>query len=172
MKKLRTKMILGACVILAIAVIIFADRQQYGNEKGMVMEDFQLPMYEQDEGQLYDYQGDVIVLNLWASWCEPCRDEMPELMELQDEYAEKGLSIVTVNMQTTERTLNDAAQFIEEIDLTLPVFFDEDGELLERLRAKHGMPITYVIGREGEITEVFLGEVTYEMIEEEIEPLL
>ncbi|MCK0473801.1 TlpA disulfide reductase family protein [Halalkalibacter sp. APA_J-10(15)] len=171
MKKLRTKMILGACVILAIAVIVFADRQQYGNEKGMVMEDFQLPMYEQDEGQLYDYKGDVIVLNLWASWCKPCRDEMPELMELQADYTEKSLSIVTVNMQKTERTLNDAAEFIEEIDLTLPVFFDEDGELLERLDVRH-MPTTYIIDREGEIKQIFMGEVTYEMIEEEIEPLL
>ncbi|WP_062046491.1 TlpA disulfide reductase family protein [Bacillus sp. JCM 19034] len=172
MNKQRTMIILSACLLLAIAVVLFADREQYGNDEGMMMENFRLPMYEQEEGELYDYKGDVIVLNLWASWCKPCRDEMPAFMKLQNDYQEEGLSIITLNMQTTERTLNDAIEFIHEIDLTLPVFFDEDGVLLERLRAKYGMPITYVIDRNGKISEVFIGEVSYEIIEEAIQPLL
>ncbi|MBP3951086.1 TlpA disulfide reductase family protein [Bacillus suaedae] len=170
MQQKRTRIVLMIGIALALCVVFFVDRQEVGNERGMIAENFQLPMHEQSEGELYDYHGDVIVLNMWASWCEPCRDEMPALMKLQEDYGEQGLSVVTVNMQTTERTLKDGPAFIEEMNITLPVFFDEKGDVADRYKVA-GMPMTYIISRDGTIQHVLPGEVTYEGIEELIKPL-
>ena len=137
----------------------------------MIAENFDLPMFQQEQGELHDFIGDVIILNMWASWCEPCRKEMPDLMELQADYDEEGLTILTVNMQTFERTLNDAPAFIEELDITLPVFFDEKGMVADRYQIT-GLPLTYIIGRDGTIEQRILGEVNYEGLEEMIKPLL
>lgn len=171
MKRKLTGVIVVLAGLLAVSLFLSQDRQEVGNSPGMIAENFQLPMYEQPEGELHDYFGDVIVLNTWASWCEPCREEMPALMQLQNDYHGQGLSVLTVNMQKTERTLQDAAEFIEEMNITLPVFFDEDGFVYDQYQLP-GLPVTYIINRDGVIEERIPGEVTYEGLEELILPLL
>ncbi|MFC0558215.1 TlpA disulfide reductase family protein [Halalkalibacter alkalisediminis] len=171
MKRNATIMVLGVAAILLIAIIFFQDRQEIGSQPGMIAENFSLPMHNQDAGELNDYSGDVIILNMWASWCEPCRDEMPDLMRLQADYEAEGLTILTVNMQKLERTLTDAPRFIEELEINLPVFFDEDGVVYERYNII-GMPTTYIISRDGTIEHLIRGEVHYEGLETLIEPLL
>lgn len=166
-----TRLVVIAAALIIIAVLFFQDRKEVGNRPGMIAENFTLPMYQQESGELHDYIGDVLILNMWASWCEPCRNEMPDLMKLQADYEEEGLTILTVNMQTTERTLKDAPAFIEEIDITLPVFFDEDGVVADRFQII-ALPITYIIRRDGTIERQITGEVNYEALEEMIEPLL
>ncbi|GAE25445.1 thioredoxin family protein [Halalkalibacter wakoensis JCM 9140] len=171
MKRKITILVLSVVAIVIIGLVFFQDRQEIGNERGMIAENFTLPMYTQESGELWDYRGDVIILNMWASWCEPCRDEMPDLMDLQADYGESGLSVVTVNMQKTERTLQDAPNFIEEIEITLPVFFDVDGDVADRYKI-FGMPMTYIINRDGVIEHVIRGEVDYKGLETLIKPIL
>ncbi|ERN54511.1 TlpA family protein disulfide reductase [Alkalihalophilus marmarensis] len=171
MKRKRTFLVLAIACILAVVTVVTMDRQEVGNEVGMVAEDFVLPTYQGVQESFNQYEGQVVILNMWASWCEPCRDEMPDFMELQQEYHQEGLDIVTVNMQTYERTLNDAPEFIEEMNLTLPVFFDEDGVVSDRYGIRV-LPTTFVIDREGVIAHVIPGEVNYERLEELIKPLL
>jgi peroxiredoxin len=171
MKRNLTIVVLSIAVALVIGTVFFQDRKVVGNEPGMIAENFNLPMHQQDSGALYDYKGDVIILNLWASWCEPCKDEMPDLMKLDLDYQEKGLTVLTVNMQTFERTLNDAPNFIEDLEITLPVFFDENGVVADRYNVI-GMPTTYIIGRDGTIEHLIRGEVHYEGLASLIEPLL
>ncbi|MEC2070677.1 MULTISPECIES: TlpA disulfide reductase family protein [Alkalihalophilus] len=171
MKRKRTFLVLAIACILAVVTVVTMDRQEVGNEVGMVAEDFELPTYQGGQESFNQYEGQVVILNMWASWCEPCRDEMPDFMELQQDYHQEGLDIVTVNMQTYERTLNDAPEFIEEMNLTLPVFFDEDGVVSDRYGIRV-LPTTFVIDREGVIAHVIPGEVNYERLEELIKPLL
>jgi thiol-disulfide isomerase/thioredoxin len=171
MKRRVTIFVLGIVAVLIIGVVFLQERKEIGNEPGMVAENFTLPMHTQESGELWDYKGDVIILNMWASWCEPCRDEMPDLMDLQRDYSNKGLTILTVNMQTFERTLEDAPNFIEELGITLPVFFDEDGVVADRYKII-GIPVTYIIGRDGTIEHFIRGEVHYEGLESLIQPLL
>ncbi|WP_100372572.1 TlpA disulfide reductase family protein [Bacillus sp. FJAT-45037] len=170
MKQQRTIMVIGVALLLIIVTIFTTGKREVGNEVGMVAENFTLPTHEKGEREFAEYEGQVIVLNFWASWCEPCRDEMPALMELQEDYQSEGLEVVTVNAQKTERTLNDAPAFIEEMNLTLPVFFDENGEVYDRYGLR-GLPTTFVINREGIIEQVLLGEVTYSDLEEHVVPL-
>ncbi|ARK29484.1 TlpA disulfide reductase family protein [Halalkalibacter krulwichiae] len=171
MKRTTTMLVLAVAIVLVIGIIFFQERKQIGNEPGMIAENFTLPMHNQAASELNDYQGDVIILNMWASWCEPCRDEMPDLMDLQADFQNEGLTILTVNMQTFERTLNDAPNFIDELEISLPVFFDEKGLVAERYNII-GMPTTYIIGRDGTIEHLIRGEVHYEGLEALIEPLL
>jgi cytochrome c biogenesis protein CcmG/thiol:disulfide interchange protein DsbE len=96
---------------------------------------------------------------------------VPDLMRLQEDYKTEGLTILTVNMQKLERTLTDAPRFIDELDISLPVFFDENGDVQE-LYNIIGMPTTYIIGRDGTIEHLIRGEVHYEGLESLIEPLL
>lgn len=171
MKRKLTTVVLFIAAILIIAVIVFQERQQVGNQPGMLAEDFTLPMYEQKEGSLSDYFGDVIVLNMWASWCAPCKKEMPDLMKLQEDYGDEGLQVLAVNAHYTERTANDAPNFIEEIGITLPVMFDVDGVVWDKYQLI-GLPTTYIIDRKGRIKHKIPGEVNYEGLKEMIEPLL
>lgn len=171
MKRRVTIVVVGLVALLIIGIVFFQERQEIGNEPGMIAENFSLPMHTQAQGELWDYRDDVIILNMWASWCEPCRDEMPDLMDLQADYEEQGLHVVTVNMQKTERTLQDAPDFIDEVGITLPVFFDVDGEVADRYKI-FAMPMTYIIDREGVIKHVIRGEVDYEGLESLIKPML
>ncbi|WP_227522015.1 TlpA family protein disulfide reductase [Bacillus solitudinis] len=171
MKKIATMLVLAIALILIIMMVFTNENEEIGNKVGMIAENFRLPMNTGDEGQLKDHRGKVVIINMWASWCEPCRDEMPALMELQHKYGADGLEIMMVNMQTYERTLNDATTFIEEIGLTLPVYFDEEGSLADSYQVGN-FPTTYVINREGVIEAVIPGEVTYEGLEKLIKPLL
>ncbi|TES52821.1 TlpA family protein disulfide reductase [Halalkalibacterium halodurans] len=171
-KKRLTTIVVLIAVVASVIIILTQNNLEVGNGKGMLAEDFTLPLYEESQSRsLSDYRGDVVILNVWASWCEPCRKEMPALMELQSDYESEDVSIVTVNMQTFERTVNDAGEFIEELGITLPVFLDEEGEFADAYQVQH-LPMTYVLDREGIIHEVILGEVTYEQLEQLIVPLL
>ncbi|GAE36854.1 TlpA disulfide reductase family protein [Halalkalibacter akibai] len=171
MKRLSTILVLSLAAILIITIVFLQERQQIGNEPGMLAENFKLPMTDGQVGELYNYTGDVLILNMWASWCEPCRDEMPDLMRLQSDYESKGLTVLTVNMQTFERTLKDAPAFIEEMNITLPVFFDENGVVADRYKVV-ALPATYIINRDGTIEHFIRGEVHYEGLQSLIEPLL
>ncbi|MDV2683322.1 TlpA disulfide reductase family protein [Alkalihalophilus lindianensis] len=171
MKRKRTLIVLVIAFVLAVVTTLSMDRQEVGNEVGMIAENFELPTNDGHQSEFSEYEGRVVVLNMWASWCEPCRDEMPDLMSLQDDYNSQGLDVVTVNMQTYERTLNDAPEFIEEMGLTLPVFFDEDGVVSDRYGIRV-LPTSFIIDRDGEIKHVIAGEVNYQMLEELIGPLL
>lgn len=171
MKRKGTAIILVVAAILIIGTVLFQNKEEIGNKPGMIAENFALPMYNEPESELHDYFGDVIILNMWASWCEPCKKEMPDFMDIQADYGNDGLTVLTVNMHTFERTAKDAPNFIEEMGITLPVFIDEDGDVAERYQVA-GLPVTYIINRDGTIKNKLDGEVTYERLEEIINPLL
>lgn len=171
MKRKMTVLVVIIAALALVAVLFFQDKEEIGNSPGMIAENFTLPMYKQEPSELHDYFGDVIILNVWASWCEPCKKEMPAFMELQDDYGDQGLTVLAMNMQTAERTLEDAPKFIEEMNITLPIFFDEDGIVSDRYQIV-GLPTTYIIDRKGKIKQKIPGEVNYEGLEKIIKPLL
>ncbi len=85
----------------------------------------ELELYGSGQKSLHDFKGQMVVLNVWASWCEPCIREMPELMDFAEETANDSVEVITVNMQNREYRASDATDFIEEQQLTLPVFFGQ-----------------------------------------------
>ncbi|HTL60669.1 MAG TPA: TlpA disulfide reductase family protein [Nitrospira sp.] len=89
--------------------------------------------------------GKVVVLNFWATWCGPCKEEMPSLARLQSQFDPEQVRIVTV---TTDLYPQGIKQFLDHLGIDLPVLFDEDQEV-SRLFTVRGLPTTVVIGRDG-----------------------
>jgi peroxiredoxin len=109
--------------------------------------DFALPLIGGGVGSLSDFQGEWVVLTFWATWCGPCRMEMPSLERLHRERAELGLAVVGVSV---DADLGPVERFVEELDLTFPNFWDEDGAAGRSYRAS-SIPLSYLIDPAGRI---------------------
>ncbi len=113
-------------------------------------EDFTLPLLGGDRLSLSDYHGQVVFLNFWATWCPPCREEMPAMQHLYDELRDEGLAMIAVNVFEDEAT---AQRFIDEMGFTYPVPLDRDGRVMMRYGVR-AYPTTYLIDREGYVIGV------------------
>jgi cytochrome c biogenesis protein CcmG, thiol:disulfide interchange protein DsbE len=119
-------------------------------------------------GSLADYRGQVVVLNFWASWCEPCKDESPLLERWHRRMRDRGGTVLGVDMlDVTGR----AQEFIDEYGLTYPMLKDKDGEGLEQFGVVQ-YPETFVIDRQGRIAAVQRGPVDEEFLRRSVAPLL
>jgi cytochrome c biogenesis protein CcmG, thiol:disulfide interchange protein DsbE len=101
----------------------------------------------QSERQLADYKGQVVLLNIWATWCEPCKAEMPSMEALHREFSDKGLSIVAVSVDAPG-SADRIRAFVEEYGLTFDILHDPEGRI-QRDYQTGGVPETFVIGRDG-----------------------
>lgn len=96
---------------------------------------------------LSQYQGDVVVLDFWASWCGPCRRSFPWLNEMHTKYQQDGLVVIGVNLDARQE---DAAEFLEDYPAAFKIHFDTDATLAFQYGIQ-AMPSSVVIGRDGEI---------------------
>ena len=112
-----------------------------------------LPAWEAPAWKLADARGQVVVLNFWASWCEPCRAEMPSLALLAQRHAGDRLQVVTVNFRETDAAIR---RFLAHTPLDLPILRDADGEAARAWRVSL-FPTTVVIGRQGRPAFTVLG---------------
>ena len=119
--------------------------------------------------RLSDYRGKVVLLNFWATWCPPCRAEMPDLVKMQREYKSRGLQIIGITYPP--ETVGEVRRFTKKLRINYPValgtketkaLFDE-GETL---------PLTIIIGREGNVLDRVEGILLPEEFEQKIKPLL
>lgn len=122
---------------------------------GFLAPDFTLTSSEGDIVTLSELRGHPVIVNLWASWCGPCRAEMPALQHVHEAYKDTGLVLLAVNA-TPQDSESAALAFAAELGLTFPILFDTAGEAshLYELRA---LPSTYFIGPDGIIQEVVIG---------------
>jgi len=107
--------------------------------------DFTLPNPGGKKVSLKDFRGKVVFLNFWATWCESCREEMPSMERLYQEFKGKGLEVVAVNVKDKRQ---DALAFVKELKLNYPVLMDPEGEV-GLLYGAFGLPVTYLIDRKG-----------------------
>ena len=104
---------------------------------------------------LTELQGKVVVINLWASWCPPCRAEMPALQNVSASYSDQDLVILGVHMTAHDSEAN-ARDFVGEYGLSFPILLDRAGEV-GRLYQSRALPTTFFIDREGVIRQVVVG---------------
>ena len=120
-------------------------------------EDFVLTILGGNEQALADYRGKIVFLNFWATWCPPCREEMPSMQVLYDELFDEGLEIVAVNVLEAEDTVS---AFVEENKFTYPVMLDGDGRVSLRYSVR-AYPTSYIIDRAGNVIAVRQGFHTW-----------
>lgn len=108
-----------------------------------------------DSVALADLRGEVVLLNVWATWCVPCRQEVPELQSLHEAHASSGLHVigVTVDNRGAEDQIH---QFIEQFGMTYDVWWDPDGSAIDAFGAA-GVPLTVLIDRDGHVAWRHLG---------------
>ena len=120
--------------------------------------------------RLSDYKGKVILLNYWATWCGPCKIEIPDLVALQEQYKEQGFVVLGVSQDDDPETLR---AFASAYKMNYPVLVGRDQpDLLDAQGPLWGLPTSYLIGRDGTICTRHLGPATKEDFERELKALL
>jgi peroxiredoxin len=108
--------------------------------------DFTLPGAEGNKLSLKDFRGKIVFLNFWATWCVPCREEMPAMEKLYQEFKDKNFVVLAVNVKDRKQ---EALNFIKELRITYPIAIDPEGQV-GLLYGAWGLPTTYLIGPKGE----------------------
>ena len=119
--------------------------------------------------RLESFRGKVVLLNFWATWCPPCRAEIPDLVALQNEHGAKGLQVVGVTCPPYTRAT--VAKFVKREKVTYPILLSTKG-LAARLTGTEVLPTTLVIDRDGRVHATIEGILTLEEITEKVLPLL
>ena len=107
--------------------------------------DFTLKSRDGDNLRLSEERGNIVIVNFWASWCGPCREELPEFEALYQNYADMGVTVYAVNVDDQSEKAN---KLLEDISVSFPVLYDPDGEVSE-LYDVSAMPTTVMIDRDG-----------------------
>jgi peroxiredoxin len=132
---------------------LVAAGQDVQADEGDLAPDFLLETLDGREARLSDYRGKPVVLNFWATWCRPCRQEMPQLIAAQDRYEAGGLVVIGLNLQEGKSLIEP---FADDYGIDFPVLIDRDGEVGDRYRLL-GLPTTFFIDADGVIQSIYRG---------------
>ena len=140
-------------IALAISGLGASDSRAATKLIGQPAPDFALRSMSNENLRLSEHLGEVVVINFWATWCGPCRQEMPLLDELYGKYRLAGLTLLSVNIDDTAERAVEMAQTLK---VSYPVLFDDRKEV-SRAYDVGSMPMTVMIDREGVVRQVFEG---------------
>jgi peroxiredoxin len=139
---------------------------------GRAAPDFVLETLDGRTLRLSDLQGQPLLVNFWATWCGPCRLEMPELVLSYLEHREDGLVVLAVNLREASARVQP---FVDEFELPFPILLDRDGEVARSWRVggpMQGLPSSYFVDRDGVIQKVVFGAVTEKTLNEGLGTIL
>lgn len=123
--------------------------------------DFKLQTMDGEEVNLSDYKGKKVFLNFWATWCPPCKAEMPHMQAFYEEQPE-DVEILAVNL---EESTEKAADFAKQYELTFPILMDADGTIAETYEV-YTIPTTYVLNEDGTVHQKIVGPMDEPMMQE------
>ena len=137
------------------------------SEKKELAPNFTLKLIDGKDFHLSDYKGKPVLINFFASWCLPCREEMPTLEKVVHEYGPKGVVFLGIAVDDTETKMKD---FITKYGVTFPVGLDKTAEI-QKSFGIYGIPTTYFIDKQGVINYSHSGSVTEELLQHELDKL-
>jgi thiol-disulfide isomerase/thioredoxin len=152
------------CIVILLVALPLSTLGQNNKAQALALKDLRGRTLK-----VSDYQGKVVILNFWASWCPPCRAEMPNLIKWQREYRGRGLQVVGITYPPYE--LREVRQFTRKLKVNYPVTIGTE-ETRKLFFQGDTLPLTIVIDREGIIREVIEGILLPEEFEQKIKPLL
>jgi cytochrome c biogenesis protein CcmG/thiol:disulfide interchange protein DsbE len=130
--------------------------------------DFSITDLDGQTVALRSYRGKVVLLNFWATWCEPCRKEIPRFLEFQKQYGPQGFQVLGVSLDDSDKPVR---KFRDEFKITYPVVMG-DAKLAESYGGVLGLPISFIIDQDGRIAAKHVGAVDLAIMEGKIRELL
>ncbi|MFN8532217.1 MAG: TlpA disulfide reductase family protein [Dehalococcoidia bacterium] len=130
--------------------------------------DFNLGQLDGSPLSLSSLKGKPVLINFWATWCAPCRDEMPLIQDAAIRYERSGLTVLAINVQEGEALVKP---FVDEFGLKFTVVLDKNGDVVSRYRVR-GLPTSVFVGRDGVIRSVYLGPMDANTLETHLRGIL
>ncbi len=143
--------LIGAIGLVGLYFIFFGNRP---GPRGVAAQDFELPALRGDYVKLSDYRGKVVFLNIWATWCPPCREEMPSMESLYQRLKGRGFEMLAVSIDREGEKA--VSPFAAKYGLTFPVLLDPDGKTY-RLYGLTGVPESFIIDKSGVVIYKIIG---------------
>ena len=141
------------------------DFDSIGLQVGNMAPDFELTTLDGEDIKLSELRGQRVMVNFWATWCPPCRAEMPDMQKFHES---KDIVILAVNLVGTESSKENVVKFIEEFKITFPILLDADMEVSNLYRIQP-IPTSYMIDSSGRIQYKAFGALNYELMVQEFE---
>ena len=154
-------------IVFAAIIILFSSAIILGQEGASPQ--FALKDLNGRAVRLRAYRGKVVLVNFWATWCPPCRAEMPELIRMQREYASHGLQIIGITFPPETKTR--VQRFARSLKVNYPIILGTR-QLKARFSSEETLPLTVIIDRDGKVNNIISGILLREEFDEKIKPLL
>ncbi len=174
----RSHITAAILLVIALALFAFALRSSFqeidlNSLNTAPIQGYQAPIFTADtlsggEISLQNYADEVVVVNFWATWCPPCKAEMPGINAFYQAYQDRGLVVLAVNVRESEATVRP---FIETSSFTFPVLLDPAGKIVDQYQVR-SFPTTLIIDRDGVIQYIHTGMISPEELEAVVTPLL
>jgi len=161
------RLLLTVFLILVVAIpIILISLKERGSfskltrplQEGRPAPDFSFPDLNGNEVSLSDHRGSVVLVNIWATWCPPCRDEMPSMQKLYDRFKGEHFEILAVSIDADGREA--VAPFMRKMNLTFPALLDPKG-MIQGLYRITGVPESFIVDREGILVNKIIGPMDW-----------
>ena len=158
-------------VVVGITALLFAGKFLSHSKDAGLAPDFNLPVLQGAEGktlQLSSLKGKAVLINLWATWCEPCKIEMPWLVELQKKYGDQGF--VVLGVAQDDATDQEVLAFAQKMKLNYPIL--RGNNRMNDLYPSQGLPLSVYVDRSGKVVQRVVGLVSESVMEDNIKKSL
>ena len=157
--------------LLLVAASVFAAAPLHAQSSGDRAPAFSLKTLEGDTADLSEYRGRPILINFWASWCKPCRAEMPLIIAVYRAHQPESLAVLAIDLADQERSTKDIRNFQAEFQMPFPVLLDEKGKARKLYRLR-GVPTSVFVGSDGVVRAVNPGPIEAAALQRHLSEIL
>jgi len=142
--------------------------EEYAPELNAIAPPFEAQTLAGETLRLADLRGKMVLINFWATWCEPCKAEMPDLQAVYESYQTRGLRVLGINLGESK---NDVQTWVNQLGLTFDIMMDDRQQIASQYQIR-GQPTSYLVAPDGVITQIYYGPTIRANLEAAIAPLL